>query len=82
MFIIRKSVQVALRYFIMRVSSIVADRMCVNQTSSLFADRMCLNQTHPVSDYTAYMHDKIPSGCLYRLPDDEHLVVRNMSKTI
>jgi hypothetical protein len=26
------------------------------------------------------MHDKIPYSCLYRLPDDEHLVVRNMFK--
>jgi hypothetical protein len=46
-FISRKSVQAALRYFIMHISNLVADRMP-------------LNQTHPLSDETAYMHDKIP----------------------
>ena len=53
--------------------------------SSLVDGRMCLIQAHPAIDQTAYIdawekYHKM--ACTSLLPEDGHLDVRNMSKTL
>ena len=52
--------------------------------SSLVDVRTCLYQAHPAIDQTAYTDacKKYHKTTCSRLPEDEHLDVRNMSKTI